>query len=312
MGKTTILQVIGGMDRGGAETFLMNVLRSIDKDKFQFVFLCYGDKPFDYEAEVVSLGAKLVRIPDVKTVGIRRHLQDIRRVIKENNIDGVHAHTYYNSVFSLFVASTAGLKLRAVHSHNTMAGKNPSMLKRLYFLISKIGITLFANTFLACGDDAGRALYLPIRRFSVIHNGINVEDFAFSKDARDKVRKGLGLNDSTTVIMHVGRFDEQKNHPFLIDVFNDFLLLNPNSVLLLIGDGLLRRSIEKKVVSLGIEDKVKFMGKRSDVYRFYSAADAFVMPSLYEGLPVVLIEAQVNGIPSLVSNRTRFWKTRSS
>lgn len=297
-----ILQVIGGMGRGGAETFLMNVLRNIDRSKYNFVFLCYGDKPFDYEEEVISLGAKIVRVRDIKEVGFRQHVRDLRKVVVDNSIDVVHAHTYYNSVFSLIAAILSGVRLRIVHSHNTQSEPSPSLAKQFYFFVSKIGIEIFANKFVACGDDAGRALFVPWRKFQVINNGINIKDFAYSQDSRNSVREELGIDKRATVLMHAGRFAEVKNHDFLIDTFAEYQKYDPKSRLILVGDGPLRKKTEDKVEKLNLSNAVKFLGLRSDVYRIYSAADAFVFPSIFEGLPVVLVEAQTNGLRCLVSD----------
>lgn len=302
MSKIKVLHIIGGMNRGGAETFLMNVLRNIDRKKFEFVFLCYEKGAFDYEDEIIQLGGRIVRIPDVKDVGILAHIQHLRRIMAEYNIDVVHAHTYYNSLFSLIAATLSRIRLRIVHSHNTQSEPNPSFVKRVYFLISKIGIELFANKFVACGDDAGHALFVPWRKFQVINNGINIKDFVYSQDSRNSVREELGIDKRATVLMHAGRFAEVKNHDFLIDTFAEYQKYDPKSRLILVGDGPLRKKTEDKVEKLNLSNAVKFLGLRSDVYRIYSAADAFIFPSIFEGLPVVLVEAQANGIKCIISD----------
>lgn len=298
-----ILQVIGSLDRGGAETFLMNVLRNIDRDKFSFVFLCYGDSTSDYDNEAIRLGAKIVRIPEFKDVGILQHIKDVRRVIRDNEIDVVHVHTYYNSVFSLIAAKLSGIRLRITHSHNTMSEANPGLSKRIYFVISKLGIALFSNKFLACGQEAGRALFLPGSQFAIIYNGINIKDFSYDETIRKGIRKELNINDDETVVMHVGRFVEAKNHKFLIAIFDEYCQFNANSKLLLIGDGPLRPSIEHEVKRRALSDRVIFLGKRSDMTSLYNGADLLVFPSLFEGLPVVLVEVQANGLHSLVSDK---------
>lgn len=297
-----VLQVVGNMNRGGAETFLMNVLRNIDKEKFELLFLCYGDAKFDYEDEIKSLGGKIVRLPGVKDSGIRRHIQNLRDIITQNSIDVVHAHTYYNSIFSLIAAKLCGVRIRIVHSHTTKSEPNPSIIKRIYFWVSEIGIDLFANKFVACGDDAGKALYLPWRKFQVIYNGIDINNFAHNESVRTEVRKELGINSNATVLMHTGRFVEVKNHNFLIDVFDEYKKINTNSQLILIGVGPLEDEIATKVKKLKLSNSVTFLGLRSDVNRICNAADIFVFPSLFEGLPIVLVEAQANGIKCLVSD----------
>lgn len=297
-----ILHVIGSLDRGGAETFLMNVLRNIDRDKFSFVFLCYGDGASDYDDEAIRLGAKIVRIPEFKDVGMLQHIKDVRQVIRDNEIDVVHAHTYYNSVFSLVAARLSGVKLRIAHSHNTVSEANPGLLKKAYFIVSRLGIALFSNKFLACGNEAGRALFLPGSHFTVIYNGIDVRHFSYSESTRKNVRKELGIRGKETVVMHAGRFAVAKNHKFLIAIFGEYCKQNTNAKLLLVGDGPLRSTIEQDIKKRGLSGKVMLLGKRSDMSRLYNAADIFVFPSLFEGLGIVLIEAQAVGLRCIVSD----------
>ncbi len=297
-----ILQVIGSLNRGGAETFLMNVLRNIDRDKYQFVFLCYGDTISDYEDEAIQLGARVVRIPEFKDVGLRQHIKDIRRVIRDNKIDIVHAHTYYNSVFSLIAAKLSGIRMRIVHSHNTMSEVNPSLSKRIYFKISSLVINLLSTIRLACGDAAGRALFGSKASFVIVNNGIEIEKFRYSEQYRSKIRKELGIEAGCIVVGHVGRFEEVKNHAFLLDIFKAFHDNNQNSKLVLVGDGPLRSAVEAKIERLELNDDVLLLGKRADVAKIYSAMDVLVFPSLFEGLPLTLVEAQVSGLRCLVSS----------
>ncbi len=302
MKKINILLVVGTMNRGGVETLLMNVLRNIDKKKFRLVFLCYKNETYDYEQEIISLGGKLVRTPDVKEVGPINHIKNIVRIIKDENIDIVHAHTYFNSMFSLIAARIAGVKARITHSHNTQSEEFPSTAKRLYFIVSKFIISKLSTVYFACGQDAGEALFYKGSKFTIIDNGIILNDFYYDESARNRFRKELGVSKKCTLVLHVGRFDRQKNHSLLVDIYNEYLKLNPNSKLVLVGDGGLRAEIEERLRKLGIQDKVIFLGVRSDVNKLYSAADLFLFPSLFEGLPVTLVEAQANGLVCLVSD----------
>lgn len=302
MKRINILHVVGGMDRGGAETFLMNILRNIDKEKFNFIFLCYGNKPFDYENEIRSLGAKIIRTPDIKNVGIFKHIHNIEKIIKDEKICIVHAHTHYNSMFSLIAAKRSKVKTRISHSHSTKSEQNPSLIKKIYFIFSKLVINIYANNYLACAEDAGHAIYYKKNRFTVVDNGIILNDFYFNDSSRELIRRTLSIADGTTVIGHVGRFDTAKNHMFLLDVFGEYTKINDNTTLLLVGDGRLKNDIHDKVKSLNLQDKVIFMGVRDDINKIYSAMDIFLFPSLYEGLGIALIEAQTNGLPCLTSN----------
>lgn len=301
MKKIRVLEVIGGMDMGGAETFLMNVLRNIDKRKFELNFLVYGDKYFDYEDELRELGGVLIRVKKPRNVFDFGLVKQIRGIIKSRKIDIVHAHTYFNSMYAVLAAKQSSVKRIIVHSHNTRPDATKSVIKKGYYIVSKYIINKYATVFLACGLDAGKSLFYKKNAFIVIDNGIIVERFKYSDKIRENKRKELGVADDDIVLLHVGRFDEQKNHRYLINIFDCFLEQNPNSILLLAGDGKLKKEIVDKVSMLGIKDKVRFLGKRSDVNELLSVADAVVFPSLYEGLPVSLIEAQVNGIPIVAS-----------
>ncbi len=301
MKRIRILQVVGGMDRGGAETFLMNVLRNIDRQRFEFIFLCYGDKSFDYSEEVISLGAKIIQTPDVKIVGAFKHIANIEKIIKDEKIDIIHAHTAYNSMFSVLAGKKAGIR-RIVHSHTTLSEVSPSLFKKLYFAFSKFIINKLATDYFACGQDAGTSIFYNRNKFTVIDNGIVLEDFYFQQALRTKLRNELEIPKGFVVILHVGRFEKIKNHEFLIDIYYEYHKQNNKSVLVLIGDGPLRSAMEEKVKSLGIKDSVKFLGKRSDVNQIYNVADLFLFPSIKEGLPVTLVEAQANGLTCLISD----------
>lgn len=299
--KINILQVVGNMNRGGAETFLMNVLRHIDRNKFQFYFLCFSDKHFDYEDEIADLGAKIIRMPDVKDVGATRYVKAIIDIIKKYNIQVVHAHTYYNSAFSLIAARLAGVPVRITHSHNTKSEVDASIFKRLYFKISRFFINILTTQRIACAKDAGHALFGERRQFSVINNGIDLARFSYSRSNRESLRDEFNIPKSAKVLLNIARFYEVKNHTYLLDVFYEYHKKNQNSYLILVGDGPLKGSMEEKAKALQLQKSIVFTGVRSDTERFYSAADIFVMPSIFEGLPVVLVEAQANSLPCIVS-----------
>lgn len=300
--KIRILQIPGTMDRGGVEAFLMNTLRNIDREKYTFIFLCFEDKKYDYEDEIIALGGKIVRTPAVKKVGPFKHIKNIERVLRDEQIDIIHVHTYYNSMFSIIAGKRAGIKVRIVHSHNTMSEELPSLLKRVYFKVSRFIIGKYTTDYLACGQDAGEALFTKSKTFTIVDNGIILDDFYYRLDVRSRLRKELNIPVDYTVIMHVGRFDRQKNHDFLIDIYNEYVKLNPHSILILIGEGSLRTDIESKVNRLGIQENVAFLGKKTNVNELYNVADLFLFPSLHEGLPVTLVETQANGLVSLISD----------
>ncbi|MEI7918038.1 MAG: glycosyltransferase [Candidatus Saccharibacteria bacterium] len=297
-----ILHIVGSMNRGGAETFLMNVLRNINKNKFKFVFLCYGDTKFDYENEIIDLGGKIIRTDDVKEVGILKHIKNIQQIIQDEKIDIVHTHTCRNSMFSLIAAKRCRVNTRIAHSHNTRTSQGENLIKKMYFIFAKYIINKYSTKYLACGEQAGKALFYPKNTFTVIDNGINLDDFYYNDGVRQDIRRKLNISNDTVVIGHVGRIDKNKNQNFVIDTFFEYLKLQPKSKLILVGDGILRSQIENKVRKLGIQKNVLFLGNRSDVNKLYNAFDIFIFPSIREGLPVTLVEAQTNGLTCLISD----------
>lgn len=295
-----ILQVVGGLDRGGVETLFLNIYKNIDKKRFQFVFLCYGNDPFDYEEEVLKLGAKIVRLPQPKNPFT--HIKQVEEVIRKENISIVHSHTYYNSAFIMMAAKRCGVKLRITHSHNTKDNKPQNWKRKMYAYICKKLIRFYTTDFVACGQEAGEALFGKKKSFKIVHNGIAIDAFRWNEKVRREYREQFQVPEDQIVIGHVGRFQEQKNHSFLIDIFKEYTKLNSNTKLFLIGTGELQETIKNKVKEEKLENKVEFLNSRNDVASLYQMMDLFLFPSLYEGLPVTLVETQVAGLKSLVSN----------
>lgn len=302
MAQIRVLQVVSTMDVGGIESFLMNTLRYIDKKKFQFIFLCYGKDKFVHEDEILALGAHIIRTPDVKEVGPLRHIKNIEKVIKEQKVDIVHAHTDRNAMFSMIAAKNAGVKVRISHSHNTRTWRTVRFIKKPYFIFATYIINKYATAFFACGEKAGQALFSKDKVFTVINNGVDLNEYLYDVKIRKKVRDILGIANKTHVLGHIGRFEPVKNHDFLIDAFDAYKKTHADSRLILLGDGSLRHEMAEKVAQLNLTDSVLFLGNRSDVNELCSAMDILVMPSLREGLPVALVEAQANNLPCLVSD----------
>lgn len=301
MKKINILHVSGSMDRGGTEAFLMNMFRNINRDRFNFVFLCFGDKKFDYEEEVILLGGKIVRLANIKDIGPLKYVTNIKKIITQEHIDIVHAHTYYNSMFPMIAAKIAGVKVRITHSHFTQTGQSQNPIKKIYNKLAEVVISRYSTNYLACGEEAGRSLF-PKKKFRIIPNGIALKDFYFNSKSREDIRKSLNIPQKSIVLGHVGRFDQQKNHKFLIEIYSEYLKINSDSHLILVGTGTLFDEVRKQVEQLEIQNNVIFLGKRSNVNELYNAMDLFLLPSLYEGLPVTVVETQANGLISVVSN----------
>ena len=296
-----VAQVIGMAVNGGVESCIMNYYRHIDKTKVQFDFLVESTSNIIDKDKIEAMGGKVIIIPPYTK--IFKYIKELRRIFKEGNYDIVHSNMNALSVFTLFAAWLAKIKVRIAHSHSTTNKKEwkKNLIKNILRPFSKV----FATDYFACSELAGRWLFgnktFNKGKVTIINNAIEVEKFLFNEEVRSQIRKELNIEDKF-VIGHVGRFVEQKNHIFLIDIFYEVQKERSESVLLLIGDGPLYNDIYQKVERLGILDKVIFAGVHKHPERFYQAMDVFVFPSLYEGLGMVLIEAQINGLPCIISN----------
>ena len=296
-----IAQIMGKMENGGVEAVVMNYYRHIDRNKIQFDFIVDNDSSCPQEQEILSLGGRVIRIAPYQS--IISNMRDLKKLFKENDYRIVHAELTTMSVFSLAVAKACGVSVRICHGHNT-ACKGETKKNILKYMLRPFSRT-FATHYFACSDYAGKWLYGKSidksKRYMIIPNAIDTEKYKFDPEVREAVRKELDIEDKF-VIGHIGRFVYQKNHDFLIDIFNEVYKRNSNAVLLLIGEGALLDDIKAKVHKLGLDDVVHFLGVRQDAYRFYQAFDVFLLPSRYEGLPVVGVEAQIAGLPCVFSN----------
>lgn len=296
-----VAQIIGKWLGGGVESVVMNYYRNIDRNKIQFDFICDNDSTNIPYAEIESLGGKVILISPYQKV-IKYH-KELKRVLKDGNYKIVHSHINTLSVFSLFAAKCAGVPVRIAHSHSTTNKKEKSknLMKQLLRQFSKV----FATDYMCCSELAGRWLFgdkeYDKGNVYLLNNAIDLDKFKYDEVVRRKKRKELNIDDDTLVIGHVGRFVEQKNHRFLIDIFNEVHKQKENSILLLAGQGPLMGEMKEKVKISGIEDSVKFLGQRNDINELYQAFDVFCLPSLYEGLGMVAIEAQVSGLLCFVS-----------
>lgn len=298
-----VLQIIGITNGGGVEAVILNYYGHIDRRTVQFDFVVHNDSPVDITKRVEELGGKVYKITPY-TKNIFTFIHDIYRIIKQHHYDIVHSNMNTLSAFVLFAAWLAGARIRILHNHSTSV---PSETKRnIMKIILRPFAKLFANRYFACSKLAAEWMYgkkaVEEGKVTIIHNAIDLNKYAFNPEKRKALRKQLGISDDTFVVGHVGRFMYQKNHEFLIDIFAEVVKQRPNSKLLLVGDGPLRAYIEDKVKRLGLTNKVLFLGLRSDVQDLYNVMDVFCLPSYYEGLPVVGVESQANGLPSVISD----------
>lgn len=290
-----IAQIMGKWVGGGVEAVVMNYYRNIDRNKVQFDFICDDDSTCIPKEEIENLGGKVILIPPYQKVF--KYHKELKKVLKEGNYKIVHSHINALSVFPLWASKSAKVPVRIAHSHSTSNKKEwkKTLLKNVLRPFSK----LFATDYFCCSELAGRWLFgnktYDQGKVYPLNNAIDVDKFKYNEKVRKAKRKELNIEDKDLVIGHIGRFVKQKNHEFLIDIFNEIHKKNKNTILLLAGDGPLKEAIQNKVKELNLDKNVKFLGQRNDVNELYQAMDLFLFPSLYEGLGMVLIEAQCAG-----------------
>lgn len=293
-----VAQIMGRMNGGGVEAVVMNYYRHIDRSSVQFdLVVCEGSR-FVPREEVESLGGRVFVVPPYWCV---LEFQDaLQKLFRENQWAIVHSHINAVSVLPLHVAKMAGVPIRIAHSHST-SGKG-EYVKNTVKALLKMRANRYPTDRFACSRFAGEWLFGKGADFEVVYNAFDLERFSFHEEARVKVRTELGLADDQFAVGHVGRFVVQKNHAYLIDVFEQVVKRRADAVLLLAGSGEAEASMERLVVERGLSDRVRFLGQRSDMPDVYSAFDSFVLPSLYEGLGLAAVEAQRSGLPCLLSD----------
>ena len=294
-----ILQVVTKMDRGGLETMLMNYYRYINRSRVQFDFLTHRSEKADYDDEIESLGGKIYHLPRLIPWSSSYKAALNSFFIGHPEYQIIHVHQDCLSGVILKEAQKDGIQIRIAHSHNANQDKNFKYPIKLFY---KHNIIHYATDLMACGRKAGQWMFQN-DKFTVLHNAINVSDYIFDEQKRSRVRNNLNISENSYVIGHIGRFVPQKNHDCLVNVFASLIMLEPNARLLLVGDGELRSKIEEKVKCKELSERVIFTGVRSDIPDLLQAMDVFVLPSLYEGLPVTLIEAQSAGLPCVISDK---------
>lgn len=303
-----ILHVLGGMDRAGVETWLMHLLRTVDRRRFRMDFLVHTKRRCEYDEEIESLGSRVIvcASPSNPIAYSREFLRLLRQ---HGPYDAVHSHVHHFSGLVLRLARRAGVPARIAHSHSdtTNIDSRSSLVRQLYLWTGRRWIIRNASWKLAASNRAAACLFGPAWQSdpstSVLYCGLNFDSFAASVD-RASVRRELGFTADDFVIGHVGRFAPVKNHDFLLRIHAEALRLRPETRLLLIGQGPLEEVIRATAMRLGTADRIRFAGARSDVARLMlGAMDAFVMPSLFEGLGLAAVEAQAAGLPVILSDQ---------
>lgn len=297
-----ILHIVPALDGGGVENLLLNYYLNMNRDKFKFDFIVYGEERGALESTFEELGSTIYHIPS-RHEDLFKSLKQMKKIIYCNGYNIVHAHQNRTSFIPLFYAKRCGISTRIAHSH--MAYEPENIIKKLQRKLFSLLIKYYANHWFACGIEAGKWLYgkktVAKGKVNVMNNAIDLKNFIFNENIQKQKRKELGI-EGKFVVGHVGRISYQKNHKFLIEIFNEIYKLNKDVVLLLAGRGELESEVKEQVENLGLTDVVKFLGVRNDVPELLQAMDVFLLPSRYEGLPVVLVEAQASGVICFASD----------
>lgn len=294
-----ILHVVPNMQHGGIENLIMNIYRNIDRNKIQFDFLVHYKERFIFDREIELLGGKIYRLSFREDKNICKYIKDLDNFFREHKeYKIVHAHMASLSYIYLGIAKKNNVPIRIIHSHGA------SHLKTLKGYVKNFAFKFcdkYANARLACSTESGKYLFKN-KSFEFIPNAIDSDKFLYNEEQRKIIRAYLKIEENKKVIGHVGRFNLQKNHDFIIDVFKKVHDYDKNFILMLIGSGELEEKIKNKVNKLNINESVFFLGNKDDIYNYYNAMDVFIMPSFFEGLPVTGIEAQCNGLECFFSS----------
>ncbi len=299
-----ILNLFTIMNRGGAESMVMNYYRNTDKAKVQFDFMVHRAEEGAYDEEIKSLGGRIFKMPPIRPwteMSYRKTVSEFYKAHPEYKI--IHSHMSELGVYDFIEAERTGVPVRICHAHNRPYGFDLKTPVRFYY---KKRMMPYLTHLFMCGEESGRYLFGKkyADRFIQMNNAIDVQKYSFDLTKRTQTREKLNIAENQVAVGHVGRFYEQKNHAFLLEIFKEVHRINENTVLLLIGDnsGSLAQEIHRKVKDFGIEKCVRFLGTRSDVPNLLQAMDVFLFPSLFEGLSVASIEAQAAGLPVLISD----------
>lgn len=302
-----ILNLFTIMNRGGAETMVMNYYRKIDRSKVQFDFMVHRQERGAYDDEIEAMGGRIFRMCPIYPQNFGRYKKMLKVFFDEHpEYKILHSHMSELGYYAFREAEKHGVKVKVCHAHNAPVKESMNLKEKGQLLFRdyfKKKMLPYSDHLFICGEEAGNWLYGEENknRFVMMNNAVDAEKFRYSPAVRDEVRKELEL-DGKFVLLNVGRFNPQKNHTFILDIFKEIKNIHSDSVLLLAGNGTLENEIKEKCHALGLDDSVHFLGLRSDIDRLLQSADIFLFPSLYEGLPVTMVEAQSSGIKCFISD----------
>lgn len=299
MDKQNVLIIAASLKIGGAEKVARDIALYAPEGKYEFHYIVFGENVGFYEAQVIEKGAKVFHWPE-PSENYFHFFRNLLSLMKKEGYHAVHAHNMFNCGFTMLAAAMAGVPVRIPHAHSALVS-HPSFAKRIYEKVMQFLILHCSTDLVACGVAAGQRLFGDRDDVQLILNGIDMAHFVYAPNKRDMIRRKLQLGDRL-VLGHTGHLAGVKNQTFLLELVPLILEKHPDAMLLLLGEGEDRPMLEQKIRDMNLEDSVIMTGNVTNVADYLSAMDVFVFPSLYEGLPLSILEVQANGLPCIISN----------
>lgn len=299
MTKIKVLHCLGCLNIGGAETLLMNIYKAIDHKTFKFDFLVFNSNPGYYDEEVRKMGGEIFKLPSINNCGLMNYLNNLINFFNNNKPDIVHSHMDWQGGFIAYAAHRAGVKKIIIHSHANQSMYENNYKYKLLIRLNKILINKFGTNYLACSEIAGNSLFTK-KDYEILFNGVDIDKISHPKyNEVEMLKTKLGLNADDIVLGSVGSLSANKNQSFLIKILSK--MNNKKYKLILVGDGKERINLENLVKQLNLENQVIFIGKSNKVSEFLKVFDIFLFPSKLEGLGIAAMEAQISGLPCILS-----------
>jgi glycosyltransferase EpsF len=301
-----VLHIVSAMDRGGAETLLMNVYRNLDRSKLQFDFVTHRSDKGNFDDEIRTLGGKIFCVPSLGNAGPISYVKKLNEIMSSNSYIAIHSHTDYQSGFPSLAAKIAGIPHRICHSHSNNWPMNDSFKQKLLLKGLQSIIKFSATQYCSCSQEAGAFLFgqnaVDRNQVTILKNGIDLSQYLDETTTKTSVIRELRLTEDAKIIGHVGKFSRSKNQAFILQVLKQLVNKDKRYVALLVGDGPLKGRIEQEAENMDLSKHVRFLGVRSDIPRLMKAFDVFLFPSIFEGFGIVTVEAQISGTPCIISD----------
>jgi glycosyltransferase EpsF len=301
-----VLHIVSAMDRGGAETLLMNVYRNLDRSKLQFDFIVHRDDQGDYDNEIRILGGKIYNVPSLRIVGPISYIKKLSEIMSSTSYIAVHSHTDYQSGFPALAAKIARIPHRICHSHSNNWPMNDSFKQKFLLKGLQSLIRYSATQYCSCSQEAGAFLFgqnaVENNKVTILKNGIDLSQYLDETITKSSLIRELGLDQDAKIIGHVGKFSKSKNQSFILKVLKELVLKDKRYVALLVGDGPLKEKVQQEAENMGLSKHIRFLGVREDIPRLMKTFDVLLFPSIFEGFGIVTVEAQISGTPCIMSD----------